>query len=714
MKKIKFSFGIHCHQPVGNFDFVFEEAYRKAYQPFLEVVEKFPDFKINIHYSGILLDWIEKHFPEHIALLGKLVSRGQAEIMGGGFYEPILSAIPARDAVGQIKMLSGWIQRKLGTRPRGMWLAERVWEPVVPTTMKKSNMEYTVIDDSHFKYSGLKNEDLLGYYITEDVGNAARIFPISQKLRYTIPFQAPEVTLEYLREIASEEERLIVFADDGEKFGVWPGMHEFVFEKGWLENFIRLICDNLDWIRIVHFSEAVDTIRPLGRIYLPTASYAEMMHWALYPKAYREYEDFENYLKHQKLFEKYGIYIRGGFWRNFLAKYSESNQMHKKMLYVSELAWKAKEETGAPGTTRALQHVWASQCNCPYWHGVFGGLYLGHLRHAVYREMLKAENLLRKKDDPGKIVQVDYNEDGFDDLIFETPQLNLYLEPAFGGRITEIDFLPREFNILNTMSRREEGYHRQLREAAEKKTGARNPGDNDSVASIHDIVVSKEEGLEKFLNYDFYERRTLIDHFLGADTTIENFQTAKYRELGDFYNSSYRLVKKRKNKNSLFVEMERRGTIENNGKRIPVLLNKKLKVKTGSPEITIRYQVSTSHPHPIEVWFAVEFNFGLLAGYADDRYYFSNDCEITPPNLASSGESEAIGHLGLVDEYSNIQIDLESDKPALVWRFPIETISHSEAGFERVYQNSVVLFSYKTELNKTLEVKFQKKIGAKL
>jgi alpha-amylase/alpha-mannosidase (GH57 family) len=716
MKKIKFAFGIHCHQPVGNFDFVFEEAYHNAYQPFLNIMERYPDFKINIHYTGILLEWIQLHFPEHIDQLGKMVSRGQAEIMGGGFYEPILSSLPERDAIGQINLLTAWIKEQLGVNPRGMWLAERVWEPTHPTTMTKANMEYTVIDDSHFKYSGLKNQDLLGYYITEDIGNDVRIFPISQKLRYTIPFQDPQVTLDYLKGIASEDERLIVFADDGEKFGVWPGTHELVFKKGWLEKFLKLICDNQHWIEIVHFAEAIDTIKALGRIYLPTASYAEMMHWALFPKAFQEYEDFEHYLKQENLLETYGIYIRGGFWRNFLSKYSEANQLHKKMLYVSNLVWKQENKIKESSFKKALKHIWASQCNCPYWHGVFGGLYLGHLRHAVYQEMMKAEKILRQNyatPPTGKIIELDYNLDGSKELICETSTLNIYLEPDYGGRITELDFLPREFNLLNTMTRREEGYHRKLKKNPETRTPPENSDhSDDSVASIHDLVLTKEEGLDRFLHYDFYERKSLIDHFLAEETTLDKFQAATYKELGDFYNSSYQVIRKKINLDFSVIEMKRMGNLFIKDASLPVQVNKKLEISLIKPELIISYRLKNRSNFPIPIWFGIEFNFGLLAGYADDRYFVADGLELNPNNLASSGELEGRHQIGLIDEYNNLKIDLCSSKPALLWRFPIETISQSESGFERVYQSSTLLFSYKIELNKTWDVKIHKIIGA--
>ncbi|GAB4330956.1 MAG: DUF1926 domain-containing protein [Calditrichia bacterium] len=710
MKRIYFAFGIHCHQPVGNFDFVFEDAYRKSYKPFLDIVEKFPDFKLNVHYTGILLDWIKQHYPEHIQQLKRLGERGQVEHMSGGFYEPIISVIPRSDAVGQIRKQSDWIEKEFNQKPRGMWLAERVWEPVLPSTMHQAGMEYSVIDDAHFKYSGLQNEDLLGYYLTEDSGKPVRIFPISQKLRYTIPFEEPEVTLEYLRSIASEDEdRLIVFADDGEKFGVWPGTFDFVYGKKWLERFIQLILENRDWIKLVHFSEAIDQIKPMGRVYLPTASYAEMMHWALLPKAFRDYEDFEHTLKDEGLFDKYGVFVRGGFWRNFLAKYPESNQMHKKMLFLSERAWKLKE-AGHPLADQALDHIWAGQCNCPYWHGVFGGLYLGHIRHAIYQHLIEADKILRKAEADEKKIQIfekDYNLDGYPEMILETPNLNLYLEPANGGRIAELDYLPANFNLLNTMSRREEGYHYKLVELANKKDQPQQ--ENDGVASIHDLVLSKEEGLEKHLNYDKHERKSLIEHFLPIGVSVEDFKTVNYQELAELFKAEYQVVDRRERDDKVEITLRATTALRQQESEAALTVKKHLTVYRDEDMIDVVYSVKADRP--VSGIFGVEFNFALLAGYADDRYYLVDGVKPEAANLASIGEVTG-KQIALVDEYSNLKAELLSDERVKIWRLPIETISLSEAGFERVYQSSAVVFLYEIEQKQTWSVNIRQKVGS--
>ena len=104
--RIRFLFVLHDHQPIGNFDNVFEQAYQDSYRPFLDVFERYPRLKMALHTSGPLMEWLDVHHPEYLDRLARLVAAGRIEIIGGPFYEPILSMIPSRDRVGQIRLLS--------------------------------------------------------------------------------------------------------------------------------------------------------------------------------------------------------------------------------------------------------------------------------------------------------------------------------------------------------------------------------------------------------------------------------------------------------------------------------------------------------------------------------------------------------------------------------------------------------------------------------
>jgi 4-alpha-glucanotransferase len=469
MHKVAFLFCVHNHQPVGNFLHIIEDAYQKAYLPFIEVLTKYPFMKVSIHYTGILWDFFKEHHPSFLDTLRELVQKKQLEMMTGGYYEPILAVIPDVDKVGQIEKLTQTIEEEMGVTPRGMWLAERVWEPHLPKYLNEAGVEYVTIDDYHFKKSGLRGEELYGYYLTEEDGNVLKVFPGNETLRYIIPFHPPQETLEYLSKHRGSSGAAI-FADDGEKFGVWPYTYHSVFEEGWLERFFELIGKNLDWIEPMHLGAYAIRERPLGRIYLSSSSYMEMDEWNLPTEAMVEYGKVVEKLKELPEGEQIRRFLKGGFWRNFFAKYPESNDMHKRVLHLRKKIGKEKEPFSR--NQDPLPYLYQAQCNDAYWHGVFGGLYLPHLRHAIYENLIKAEALYDQKMHPEPewvdLEKLDFNGDGDEEVILKNPEMVL-LFSSRGGSLLEMDDRSKAFNILGTLTRREEGYHRKLLEPTSKE-----------------------------------------------------------------------------------------------------------------------------------------------------------------------------------------------------------------------------------------------------
>jgi alpha-amylase/alpha-mannosidase (GH57 family) len=345
MNKIYLIFGCHCHQPLGNFERVIDRIYHDAYLAFLELISRHPKIKITLHYSGTLLDWISEKHPEFFKILSGLVKRGQVEMLSGSYYEAILPVIPDRDQVEQVKRLSGFIEKKFLTSPQGMWLAERVWEPKLAKTLAASGMKFALVDDFHFKAAGLKDAELLGYFNVEDEGALFSLFPISEWLRYSIPFKEVEQNILYLRQTSElKENPLLVIVDDGEKFGCWPGTKKWVYEERWLENFLSALEENSSWIETLTCSEYMRRFPPARLAYLPIGAYFEMAEWSLFAERALEYQSLVEKLKQEGLLEKYKGYLKGGIWRNFLIKYPESNQLHKKMVALSQSIPSLKRE----------------------------------------------------------------------------------------------------------------------------------------------------------------------------------------------------------------------------------------------------------------------------------------------------------------------------------------------------------------------------------
>ena len=697
--KFKLAFALHNHQPVGNFTSVFEEAYAQCYLPFLKLARRHPGLRFSLHQSGILWDWIHQHHPEFFDLVREMVDSRQVELLTGAFYEPILPAIPDQDKVGQMQMLTAYLHEHFKVAPKGMWLAERVWEPHLPKTIHECGIRFLPLDDTHFKYTGLHDHQLFGTYITEEAGRCVTLLPIQQKLRYLIPFGAPDDIITFLRQAAKAHPGgLAVYADDGEKFGVWPETFRHCYTDRWLERFFAALEDNRDWLDVLPLGEAVEQSPPLGRIYLPSASYREMLHWALPADSFAELEAFEEKLKAQGLLESYGRFVRGGHWRGFLAKYPEANLMHKKMLAVSNLsrAVAAKGAADSHEMAQAQHLLYAGQCNCPYWHGVFGGLYLPHLRSAVYQKLIAAEAILRRLAGHEVAATVEDRDcDGYPDIILSSPDLGLVVSPQQGGRITELDSVGANVNLADVLTRRREGYHQRL---LKLKPG----NDSGHTQSIHDAVLTKEPGLEKLLVHDWYLRRPLVDHFLKAETGIDDFASGQGIELGDFVDQPYESSLK-DNPDAYQVTLTRQGQVRAAESVCALQVQKIITFPKHGNRITIDYSLSQQQCDILPVSFAVEFDFNLLAPDAADRYALIDDLEPDQRHLAALAAATGARKVAYLDLYQDVGIELESSLPATLWRMPIYTVSLSEAGFEKVFQGNCTMFVYEMALNKGRE-----------
>ena len=678
MKKINFIFGMHNHQPVGNFPEVFEMAYQQAYGPFLEVMKSHPRIKWSLHATGVLWDYIMDKHPEYVDGVKKMAAEGQVELLTGGYYEPILSVIPDRDKAGQIRKLTKLIKDVFDYDTRGMWLAERVWEPHLAKALADAGVSYTVVDDAHFAAAGLDTEKLRGYYVTEEQNVKLNIFPISQRLRYYMPFQPVEKSIEYFGSCADESGRgVLVMADDGEKFGLWPETNKHVYHDKWLDNFLSALEKNLDWIEPVTFSEYTERFPPEGRVYMPTASYFEMSEWAL-PSSSQE--AFEGVVKQFDNNPGVKRFLRGGFWRNFLTKYPESNNMHKKMVYVSEKVNKLKKRARGSGDS-SKDLLYAGQCNCAYWHGVFGGLYLPHLRAAIYQKLIAAEAETGGK--PG-IVQADFDCDGRNEILFESKNQNLYFSPHLGGTLFEWDIIPKRVNLGNVLTRRQEAYHARLREFLAHPQSA-----GGEFQTIHDIVKVKEKNLDHYLNYDWYRRASLVDHFLHPETKFEDFVRTKYGEQGDFVLGEYAFEASSKQ-----ISFSRTGTVWVGDRQVRIKLFKD--IIPADNGMTVRYKVQNLENAEISLLFAPEFNLAFSCPNEDEQKIL---------NGASLWERS--------DRNFNFSIKIELSSKADIWQFPLETVSLSESGFERTYQGTVLALLMKLNLKPGAAESFEIKITTK-
>jgi alpha-amylase len=688
---------VHAHQPSGNFEHVFEECYQNSYNAFLSLVEKHPKIRLALHYSGPLLLWIEKNHLEYFERLRRLVASGQVELMGGGFYEPILISIPEEDRVEQITRLADYVERHFGKRPTGAWLAERVWEPQLPSSLASANVGYTLVDDLPFLAAGFEPQELFGPFIAEDCGKSVWLFPGLKELRYLIPFRKVEESIEYFKNAAKlHPDGAAFFGDDMEKFGVWPGTFKHCYTDGWLEEFFSALEENSVWLRLATPSECMASHVPLGRADLPTASYAEMMEWVL-PTSTRM-----RFYGLQKEFSGRAdllAFLRGSGWRGFFRKYPESNLLHKKMLRVSACVAAVPPRRSSPEHTAHVQEardqLLRGQGNDAYWHGVFGGLYAPHLRTELWRNLVRAESLVDQLTPGGALPRVeflDYDADGNSELLFSAPEYQALLKPSDGATLAAFDFRPCAATIINSLQRRPEAYHTRLREAASATPSSA------SAVSIHDQVRVKEPNLERFLRYDRFPRHSFRLLFFEPSRTYGDYDKLQLNELACLAQGAFEI----RHSSATYADLVLEQTLPDfgadpaNPPRLTITKHFLFGPAPQGCEVSCEVSFALSAPLTVPLRFGVESVINLLAPTEPDRFF---ETPTGRKNLRFTGSLPG-PLLRMEDGWQRLRLTLHAPGSEEFWVAPIDTVSESEGGFERVYQGSQILALWRPDLMK--------------
>lgn len=621
-----FSLVLHNHQPVGQLPWAFSDAWRESYQPFLETLARFPSIKIGLHFSGPLLNWLEAEKPETVALIRELANRGQIEVLCGGYYEPIFVIWPREDGLAQIEKSKERVRELFGVEARGLWLTERVWEPQLAEWFTTAGIQYTLLDSTLFEAAGISEEQSCAKFQIEN--STLNVFPINRTLRNIIPWHEPNETIEYLRRVQEQngDEAHVLFGDDGEKFGAWPGTYSWIFENGWLERFFEALQNESSWLHIVTPSEYSELHAPRQSIHLDAGSYPEMQDWS------------------------------GGNWRNFLERYSESRDMHAEVLRTRELVL---------NNTAAYDHILRAQSNDAYWHGVFGGLYLKHLRQAIYAECAEARKL-----QPHVAIEIERDDE---DLIIDNGVLRIGARPR-GGHLFLLESTPAEHNLLATLQNYCETYH------------------------------------DASIPCDWYPRGALLDHFFGSDVTLENFQNAQFREEGDFIGEGWDL-----SENNGALRLRREGGVWHDGAFSPLTIEKRIVLERGTGCLQTEYSLLNPGEKPLELWWAVEWNAVLSGSQMPERHYHANDHK-EKLSLEEPATFEAVSNPIMADTWRGVWLEWEFSDPIAMWHVPLFSISQKEGGaIERIYQQSAFLFHrrLKLEAGEQFQISFVASVTAR-
>ena len=670
LKPVSLLWVVHFHQPLGNFQEVIDRYVQRSLRPFISHLHGHPSLKLTVHVSGVLLSHLKQHGRDVLESMAALVQRGQVEMLGGGFYEPIFSMIPLSDIEPQLQMMSDWLESEFETTPQGVWLPESVWEPHFASILHKAGFAYTVLDESIFGAAGWRRAQLFHPFRTQYLNDSLTVFPSQRQWSKQIPLQnLRDIKASFHQLAHRQEEQMIVLAQHGDQYGIWPETHHLLYQEGMMEEWCQYLETQRSWITPRLLRESHQGHWPLA--FLPSGSVSDLESYSLAPLAQRAFLEARTDLSKRFDADRFTSFFRGGTWLNFLAKYPEAHLMQNK------LVWLHNQVQDLPrGRVReeAEGMLLAAEEHSAYWHSETGGVYANYLRDTVYSHLIAAEKVLiaEELDSRPPLIQTDYNGDGGDEILLRTENCGLVAVPNYGGSLCELNFWPTTYNLANTFRRRQEAHF---------------PSEPPSIRTVE----------------DWHERRMFQEHFTPPQTHLAQFQSGTFVEHGDFIDQQYEIVQAQYTPETCSVTLEREGGLYFSGTRRPLTCRKRYRL-TAPGNLTVNYTITNSGLLPTDCLFICEINYTLLDGRSSDRRLLFGE-EIIP--VGASFERKGATDWMLEDLLRDFRWSWKLTTPADLWHFPIETPALVGDTWEMNYQGSALLLSWPLQLPPGQSVSFE-------
>lgn len=627
--------------------------YENSYKPFLKLLYNHPDVRFTLYYSGLLLEWLDKHHSEYVDVLTEMVKRKQVELLGGAFFEPMLPLIPKTDRIGQIERLTTHLRKSFGRRPRGAWIPESVWDQRIAANLRAGGIEYVFLDAGIFGFQadGIDNRPVL----TEDEGKTLTVFPTAGSLIEGMFEKKPTETISHLRKIADSA---------GSEWAIGPVVSliidgsDLAFSKedsekaiAWYDQFLDLVVQNADWLHVQIPGRIMRTHAPHRRVYAATTGIDHLMRWAdphVAPSSAPISGTFA-----------------GRSFRSVMEAYPESARLYAKMQHTHVLVNQVRGDKYRKMTAR--EELWRGQSHFAYWHNRFGGVYRSSLRKATYAALIEAEKTTRER---GIFIpavsRVDVDLDGNDEILYQGNEINAYIHRV-GGCVFELDYLARNWNYLDTFQRRPEVFHDETTEAA---------------------------------GYDRWQRQAFVDHLLVPGQSVEDFARGSREQLCNLTDLVYELESIDKDHNEVTLV----GTCRNDATLAQAVIRKTYRfVKS---RIDVEYALSNTGMERIDAELAVETNLSFRSLEAGDlRIHMRQGrqrTEISPDTTAA----ESVSDLQFLDLVNNSTVTINpSDRPHM-WSFPVEAVGILWNRLNWFYQANCVVVRWPLQIDAGEEQSF--------
>ena len=426
----------------------YDRMYQTVYKPLARFLYSHPDFKFSFSFTGPQLLYYKKKRNEFLTIIKELVERNQVEILGGGFYAPVLPLLFPVDRNTQIDMLSTEIRQTVGKRPRGITLFGDIWDSSLVNNLQTCGIEYTLLDSCSIP----ENKRNFLYNITNDLGKSVELFPYYNEFIPPADMPCDTFAKNILKAVEKTEKQDDYYQITPDKIVILSMNYQTISElvgAKWFEQFDTYLKNTPD-SRIK--TGTIDEYRKKQSIkipaYIPTAMNRMLDSWCGYLVRDRNRTSFKN-----------TVY-------NFMDNYRSCRNLYNRITYMTILINQYKKDKMRKKAAREklleAQAGNAVLCtmNGPYTNTKY--------RQDAYRSLITAEKFLR---DDGKftedVTRFDYTNDGLNEYICKMQAYFAYIS-LLGGAVQELDVMKNCGNYADNLNRvfeydgAEDNYNRGL------------------------------------------------------------------------------------------------------------------------------------------------------------------------------------------------------------------------------------------------------------
>ncbi|WP_018525506.1 alpha-amylase/4-alpha-glucanotransferase domain-containing protein [Alkalispirochaeta alkalica] len=669
MSSINLILGSHNSQILDLSEADQRAQYEYGIKPFLKLLYNRRDLNFTLYYSGLLLEWLEKHHSEFVDVLMEMVRRKQVELLGGAFFEPLLPLIPKTDRIGQIERMTTHVRKCFGRRPRGAWVPESVWDQRIAASLNTGGLDYVLLRESVFG-GALPPEKQFWPVLTEDQGKTLIVLPVAHGMSETLFQQTPEQVIAFLKGVreanpvrkgagGSALKPLVALMFDGIRAGYTPDQSASAMV--WYERFLDLVTANRDWIHVDVPGRILQNERPVDRAYAPASTVAALMDWLpkLTPGEHgQEGTVQEEVVQAGAVKEESALRAEQSSFRSIMEMYPESARLYARMQHTHVLVNQIRGDKYRKMTAR--EELWRGQSHFAYWPNNSGGIYRANLRKATYAALIEAEKTTRERGIfiPA-ISRVDVDLDGREEVLYQGNEINAYLH-RFGARLFELDWISRNWNYLDTFQRCPEDFHDEATVTA---------------------------------GYDRWPRAGFVDHLLLPENRASQFARGDRRSLCDISSLEYRIASLDKDHNAVTFL----GTCRTEDTLVELTLQKRYRFIKN--RIEVEYEIENTGMETLEAAFAVELNLSFHSLEVDSLRLHVRQGRLRQEIAPDMTELQGVSDIQFHDLRNSTRIQVNPSERPDLWSFPVEAVGLLGDRLHWFYQSNCSVFRWPLNLS---------------